>query len=485
MQPEDRVCRFLNCFVPIYNCNLKCEYCYVGQGGDRIQISDNHKLDPTLIKRALTKERLGGTCLINFCGFGETLLPDEMPEVVKGLLENGHLVSVVTNNTLRERVNELCKLGEKLRERLFVKCSFHYLELLKRNKLEDYFYNINQFRKNHISYSIEMVSNDSSIEYIDEIVDIFRERGEALPHVLESRDNASKGMKRLTQLPLKQHRDTWGKFDSALFTAQQTMWGESRTEFCRAGEFSAEIDLVTGELRQCMQSKVIQSIYQDLDKPLQFLPIGKNCPMEHCYISYAWQGLCGNIRNIEYPTYEVLRNRIRPDGEEWLTPTVKELFSFKCREMHICYSEKIERMMNAVMTAWHRGLGQVSGQDAEELKAALKSWCMQQNIKSVAIYGMADIGQLFFILFNELEMSIGNLIDKRKGDLPEEKFIESDVFLRSLKLGRPVDLILVTPLVQSQKLKKQVEGSLSSNRVKTVFDLLKEMVQNVITERRN
>ena len=55
------------------------------------------------MRKALSKERLGGICLINFCGGGETLLPPEIVKYIRVLLEEGHYIMIVTNATVSKR----------------------------------------------------------------------------------------------------------------------------------------------------------------------------------------------------------------------------------------------------------------------------------------------------------------------------------------------------------------------------------------------
>ena len=94
------------------------------------------------IKKALTKQRFGGVCYFSICGAGETLIPDYVINIVQAILENGHFVNITTNGTLNQRFDELCNLDERLRRKLNISFSFHYLELLRVNKLDDFFDNL-------------------------------------------------------------------------------------------------------------------------------------------------------------------------------------------------------------------------------------------------------------------------------------------------------------------------------------------------------
>ena len=91
--------------------------------------------DYDTVKKSLTKERLGGICHFNVCGMGETLIPKEIIEYVKVILENGHSVMIVTNGILTDRFEEMMKFPQNLKDRLGFKFSFHFLELKRLNKM--------------------------------------------------------------------------------------------------------------------------------------------------------------------------------------------------------------------------------------------------------------------------------------------------------------------------------------------------------------
>ena len=88
-------------------CNLKCSYCYIIQEGRRTEKSAELKYSPEHIGKALSKKRLGGTCYISICGAGETLIPKEVPDIVKQILKQGHYVNITTNGTISDRIDEI------------------------------------------------------------------------------------------------------------------------------------------------------------------------------------------------------------------------------------------------------------------------------------------------------------------------------------------------------------------------------------------
>lgn len=125
----EKIKRYIDCYVPITTCTLRCHYCYITQHGLFAQKIPKLKYSVGTVRKALSKERLGGTCLINFCAAGETLLLKELLDYVRALLEEGHYVMIVTNATVSNRFDEVVKFPPDLLRRLFFKFSYHYLEL--------------------------------------------------------------------------------------------------------------------------------------------------------------------------------------------------------------------------------------------------------------------------------------------------------------------------------------------------------------------
>ena len=90
---------------------------------------------PEHVRKALSKERLGGTCLINLCAGGETLLARETVNYARELLSEGHYVMIVTNGTVSKRFDEFASFPKELKKHLFFKFSYHYLEFKKEDFL--------------------------------------------------------------------------------------------------------------------------------------------------------------------------------------------------------------------------------------------------------------------------------------------------------------------------------------------------------------
>ena len=80
------------------------------------------KYPAEVVGQSLSKERLGGTCMFNICASGETLIPHEIVDYTKAILQQGHYVMIVTNGMLKKRFEEFAGFPEEYRKRLFLSC---------------------------------------------------------------------------------------------------------------------------------------------------------------------------------------------------------------------------------------------------------------------------------------------------------------------------------------------------------------------------
>ena len=325
--------RFIDCLIPFRTCNLRCPYCYITQTKSFGQKLPAFPYGAEHIGRALSAERLGGASLINICGEGETLLPPEVVGVVHEILKQGHYVMVVTNGTVSQRFDELATLPPDCLDRLFIKFSFHYLELKKRGWLDLFFGNVQKIRKAGGSFSVELTPSDEMIPHIDDAMALCRARVGAPCHVTVARDETSPELTILTRHSPAEYREIWGRFDSDLFRFKMSVFGEKRREFCYAGLWSGFLNLVTGDLRQCYCEKPIQNIYADLERPIRFFPVGPHCSLPHCYNAHVFMTL-GLVPSIPTPPFAEMRNRVCEDGSEWLTPRMKSFLGEKLGDDH-------------------------------------------------------------------------------------------------------------------------------------------------------
>ena len=326
----DKIKKFIDCYIPITTCNFRCPYCYITQNNRWNDALPEFKYSAQYVRKALSKERLGGTCLLNMCGGGETLLPPYIIELLKELLEEGHYIWVITNGSLNKRFEEISKFPKNLLYRLAFKFSFHYLELKRLNKLEDYVKNIKLMQDSGASFSIEITPYDELIEYIDEIKEFSLKNFGALPHITVAREDNTDNKKILTKLSKQEYNKVWSQFNSKMFSFKLSTFLVKRKEYCYAGKWSYILDIGKGVLRQCYSNNLQQNIFENM-KPIKIKSVGRKCLEPHCYNSHAFL-TWGNIPRLKAPYYYEMRNRIQSDEKEWLNPYMKEFCSHKLEE---------------------------------------------------------------------------------------------------------------------------------------------------------
>ena len=344
----DKIKRYIDVYVPITTCTLRCHYCYITVHRLFKNNPPIFKYTPAQIRKALSRERLGGICLINFCAGGETLLAPELVSYVRELLEEGHYIMIVTNATISKRFNELAQFPKELLKRLFFKFSYHYLELKKRNLLNKFFDNIRMMRDAGASFTLELTPSDEAIPYIEEIQQTAIDNLGATCHVTIARDERDpKKLPILTNLSREDYIKTWSVFNSAIFDYKTEIFEKKRREFCYAGDWSFYFNLATGVMTQCYCTiKKGVNIVAHPEKPIPFFPIGNNCQEHHCYNGHSYIVL-GDIPELPAPTYATLRNRVCLDGSEWLKPEMKAFMSTKLFESNEEYTEEQKARINS------------------------------------------------------------------------------------------------------------------------------------------
>ena len=334
----DKIKRYIECHVPVTTCTLRCSYCYITQHRLFEGPLPEFRYTPEHVRKALSKERLGGTCLINLCGAGETLLAKEVVEYARAFLEEGHYVMIVTNGTISKRFDDFASFPDHLKKHLFFKFSYHYLEFKKRGLFDVFFNNIRKVRDAGCSFTLELTPSDDAIPYIDEIKQRAIAELGAPNHVTIARDERDKNeLPMLTQLSRQDYIDTWKTFDSSLFDYKLTIFGHKRKDFCYAGDWSFCVNLATGKMKQCYRSYYRTDIFKDISKPIPFRAIGNCCKEHHCYNGHSLIVL-GDIPSESTPPYAELRNTQCIDGSEWLRPEMKSFMSSKLKESNTEYT---------------------------------------------------------------------------------------------------------------------------------------------------
>ncbi len=383
-----KVRRFFDCQVPVNRCNFECDYCTVGQWR---KVNGEHPTQYTPFKysieqmtNALTPERLGGVCAFNLCGNGETFLHPQIVEFAEALLKQGHFVSIVSNGTVTSAIDYLCELDETLRSHIFIKFSFHYTELLKKNLLKQYFANVKKAHQAGLSLTVELVASDSNVEYIDEIKQACMENLGVLCHLTDPRLNTASDIRHLTEMPMDEHLKIWSQFESKLFDYRQATWGDNRQKyFCYGGVWSFNLALGSGKLKQCYRnSDTVQFIFDNIEEPIHFIPRGHHCSFAHCFNSHVFDCLCGVVPEIQSPFYIELRNRKLPDGTEWIKEAYKDIYGHRICENNDEYSSAEKVYSDGIISLLNE---KEPGEDFEKLVDIKISELT--NIYSISFYG--------------------------------------------------------------------------------------------------
>lgn len=345
----EKMKRFIDVWVPVTTCTLRCHYCYITHHRLFDSKLPKFKYSPETFRKGLSKERLGGVCMFNLCGGGETLLPPEMPKYIRALLEEGHYVMVVTNATVDKAFNEMSEWPKDLLDHLFFKFSYHFIELKKRNLFEKFFSNIRKMKDAGASFTLEATPSDELIPYIEEMKALAVQEVGAVCHITVGRDEHNMStIPILSQMTPVEYYNTWKVFDSEFFEYKFSVFSQKRTEFCYAGDWTLFLDMGSGILHQCYCSLFNQNIFEDVSKPIKFKAIGHFCQQPHCYNAHAFLTF-GAIPEHESPTYATIRNRICVDGSEWLKPKMKVFMECRLKNANNEYSDSKKVLMDTEM----------------------------------------------------------------------------------------------------------------------------------------
>lgn len=318
-EKNNRLTRYIDCNVPYYNCNLKCNYCYVRQVTDFLEYKPLWH-SPEFIGKALSYERLGGMAHINMCATGETMMTPGLIPVIKELVNIGHYISVISNGTQTKAFERLLSQDMDL-SHIFVKFSFQYAELKRLGLLKIFAENVKRVKAAGCSIAVELVPDDNLIPLIPEIKAFSMEQFGAFPHITVPRD---KEMNLLTNQSLEEFRKTWD-FDSTMFDFKMSILYEKRNEYCMAGKWSFSLNLETGDMWKCASNPYMGNLYEDISKEIVWSEVGRNCCSPYCYNGHAYLPM-GVIKGLKAPRYYEIRDRVTLNGEHWVTDTIKEVF---------------------------------------------------------------------------------------------------------------------------------------------------------------
>ena len=333
-----KIRRMIAMNVPIKNCNLRCHYCYITAQKQVENGAAVFKYSPEHVAKCLTKERLGGPCIINMTGGGETLIPPEMPSYIRALLAEGHYLEIVTNGTLTKRFEEIASFPRELLLRLEFKFSLHYIELKKRNMLEQFANNVEMMRSAGCSFTVECTPTDELEPFIEELKKYCIDNFGALCQLTIARDDLTNSKEVLSQRSFEEYCKVWEQFDSSMFAFKRDIFLRKCKEFCYAGCWSLYVDMGTGRAKPCYGQMYNQNIFDNPEEPIKFMPVGQHCNQPYCYNGHAYLAL-GNIPELDTPTYADIRNRVCVDNSEWQQSDLKKAFSTKLYETNEVWDE--------------------------------------------------------------------------------------------------------------------------------------------------
>lgn len=355
----DKLVRYIDCYIPTETCNFRCHYCYIAKQNKFGKKLVKFEHDVKFMRKALSTKRLGGKCLINLCAGGETLLSEDVLDLMYELLQEGHYLTIVTNGSMTKRFEKIANWDAELRKHIMFKFSFHYLELIRLNLMDVFIHNVKLMHESDCSVTVEITPNDELIPYIDEVKRICLEEFGALCHVTIARDDLTENIAHLSAYDFDEYIKIWSTFDSKLLDFKKTIFYKKRTEFCYAGCWTLYLNISTGDLQQCVYGNYLGNIYKDINAPIKFCPVGNKCEYPHCYNGHSYLTL-GAIPEIITPSYLEMRDRIMTNGEHWIKEEFAEFIGQKLydnnQEMNEEEKKKTNRKNNIVKanTIFHK-----------------------------------------------------------------------------------------------------------------------------------
>lgn len=320
------------------------------------------------VARCLSSERLGGPCLINLTGEGETMLQKGIVELCELLLKDGHYIEFVTNLTVTKVVDQFMALSPELLKHMEFKVSFHYAELRKKGIEDKFFANLKKVQDSAASFTLELMPHDELIEQIPDIIKLCEEKTGAPCHVTIGRNDKKTSRGILSDLSEEEYKKTWSVFGSDMFDLKMKLLNVKRKEFCYAGDWTLYVNMYTGEASACYGQPYKQNIFEDPEKPIRFCAVGKHCMQPYCVNGHAHISL-GVIPELEAPSYAEIRSRTRADGTQWFSEDAYEFFSSKLYESNEEYSPLRKKINYAL---WYAKTASAAARHPEKVIRKLK-----------------------------------------------------------------------------------------------------------------
>lgn len=327
----DKITKFFECFLPVSVCNLKCEYCYVVQENHRHMQLATLKYSPQLIGQAFSKKRLGGICFVSICGAGETLAQPECVDIVANILAQGHYINVTNNGTMTTRLQQLCSLPERDRQRLHLSFSLHYKELKEKNLLDVFFSNVNMVKQAGCSILVQLNLCDYYIDHAEEIQKACMDNLGALPQVAVTRNELVQPVHFYTDRTDQEYIQAGRQYASPMFQLGVENINRKQNSFCYAGKWSFVLDLSTGLLRPCYNEPQSMNFFENINQPISMLPVGKTCHSPYCINSIHFLAL-GTVPEYSCLSYGEIRDRTCLDGTHFLNQKTQAFLGQKLYE---------------------------------------------------------------------------------------------------------------------------------------------------------
>ncbi len=341
------------CAIPTSICNLRCRYCYLSQRDISFQGKQaEFQYSPEYIGAAFSVERLGGICYFNFCADGETLLTKDIDKYIYEIVKQGHYAEIVTNLTITPMLEKILSWDKEILERIEFKCSFHYLQLKERDLLNVFADNVKKIWSVGSSANIEITPDDELIPFIDEVKEFSLEHFGALPHLTIARDDRN-NRDYLTELSQEEYQRIWEQFESSFWQFKREIFNKKREEYCYAGVWSMNVNMATGKTKQCYRTRYTQNIYENIEKPIELVAIGK-CKESHCYNGHALLTL-GCIPGFTTLGYGDVRDREKVDGSHWLQPKLKAFFNSKLEESNEEFTIEQKKANEEIIVKYNEG----------------------------------------------------------------------------------------------------------------------------------
>ncbi len=345
--------------VPGSLCNLRCEYCYVSNCYDEenehhIKKSEYSYSLETMLK-AFSPQRLGGIAAIALVGSGETLWDKIIVDFAHGLLAQGHFVTIVTNMTLNNRIDELLDFPSEHLSRLMLKGSLHWNELKRLNKVDDYFNNMTKAIKKGCSAHPSLAIGDCYVEHLDEIIDTSIRKLGVPPHCTpvlvynEKKDMTRNGWVQTSPKCDRAFIDKIdGMFKSKVFDlCAKWVDIDPKKVFCYAGKWSFCVNIGNGNLYKCHSCPSEANFFENIDKMPNLEAIGTNCQLATCSLQYDFiaQGLIPK----EDEKQTTFANLMISNHECLFNDKFKKMFDFKYYRIYNKYTWLQEKKVSRIV----------------------------------------------------------------------------------------------------------------------------------------